>query len=789
MSQYHYQITIRHDGLGKYRVIRGSDRGLVEGAALAQQRIWNEQYAKKLELSERRREREDKRNELEDNLQEASERTREAATFIADLRNILLKTLQLDDRIDWDKLKQLQSFSQPCPGERPYLPLPREPQPDENCYRPQLALIDKFLRSSAEKKEQAARALYEADHSKWQERTAAIQATNQSIYLSNVTEFESWQKRFAEYEAARCTHNDGIDRRRLDYQSLKPEAILDYCDLVLSQSSYPECCPQNFELDYEPTLKTVIVEYQLPSLADFPRVLEVKYVRSKGEFVQTEISKRNFEEFFEDCICQIAIRTLHELFEADVVRALDAIIFNGMVRAVNPGTGHIENKCILSVRTERAIFCEINLRNVNARACFDSLSGVAGSKLSDLNDIKPILEVNREGKRFSIAEDISGLKASAINEWYEIIKLISSPKDCHFLKVGCIASLVGFPQHEKYTAPLSRELANAVRARGFALEPDAALGGLPYKSEHEISLFRPLADNVSAAYVGASALLQLCVMIAAADAHPTDLEMKVARDFINKNSTLTPHDRQRLHFLENLLCRNPAMARRPLSRLAKRLPVEQRQMVGEVLVCVAGADGIITSSEWVALDRACKSLDLPVSALEDILRRLGASFEEPVMMAAEPAEPGEPLPVLSCAPDTTKPPAFKLDMTRVAAISHETAQVIDLLSTVMREDGSNSSGLRGTTVIPVNAISREVPHPLGSPAWLASLNSKYHSIAMEIFTKSNWTRAEFQNLSAQFKLMPLDVYDALNEWSDEQLGDFLIEGEDPVTVNKSILPN
>ena len=36
--------------------------------------------------------------------------------------------------------------------------------------------------------------------------------------------------------------------------------------------------------------------------------------------------------------------------------------------------------------------------------------------------------------------------------------------------------------------------------------------------------------------------------------------------------------------------------------------------------------------------------------------------------------------------------------------------------------------------------------------------------------------------------MPLGVCDALNEWADEQLGDFLLDGEDPVIVNTSILP-
>jgi hypothetical protein len=70
---------------------------------------------------------------------------------------------------------------------------------------------------------------------------------------------------------------------------------------------------------------------------------------------------------------------------------------------------------------------------------------------------------------------------------------------------------------------------------------------------------------------------------------------------------------------------------------------------------------------------------------------------------------------------------------------------------------------------------------------LATLDNKYQQIAARIVAKPSWTRTEFQQLAAEFKLMPLGVYDALNEWSDEHLGDFLLEGEDPITVNTSIL--
>jgi len=174
----YYHVTVRHDALGKYRVIRGAERHVVEAAAHVQQRAWNEQYTKKLEVAERRRERDERRRELEDGLREADERTREAQQAIQELRELLAATLSVDDRIDWEALKQHQPFSQPQPQERPYLPIPKEPNPDDAWYRPQLSLIDKFLRSAAEKKQQAADALFQADHAKWRERVASIEETN-----------------------------------------------------------------------------------------------------------------------------------------------------------------------------------------------------------------------------------------------------------------------------------------------------------------------------------------------------------------------------------------------------------------------------------------------------------------------------------------------------------------------------------------------------------------------------------------------------------------------------------
>ena len=42
-----YEIEVRHEGLNKYRHIRGSDKHIVEKKATTQQLTWNEMWKKK----------------------------------------------------------------------------------------------------------------------------------------------------------------------------------------------------------------------------------------------------------------------------------------------------------------------------------------------------------------------------------------------------------------------------------------------------------------------------------------------------------------------------------------------------------------------------------------------------------------------------------------------------------------------------------------------------------------------------------------------------------------------
>jgi hypothetical protein len=74
-----------------------------------------------------------------------------------------------------------------------------------------------------------------------------------------------------------------------------------------------------------------------------------------------------------------------------------------------------------------------------------------------------------------------------------------------------------------------------------------------------------------------------------------------------------------------------------------------------------------------------------------------------------------------------------------------------------------------------------------TPEWLKSLDLKYHPVLTRLVERDSWARMDFDELVKGFQLMPLDAQDAINEWSDEHLGDFLLEGDDPILIHKTLI--
>ena len=272
----------------------------------------------------------------------------------------------------------------------------------------------------------AAEELFSSDHRVWSEQVAiarkshasALQDHERAVADKKRAHDEAvtkWAIGRNQYNAEKAEEHAEVDAKRTSYEAGDPEAIIEYCDLVLSSSHYPACFPQEFDLDYDVSAKTLIVDYKLPAPDELPRLKGVKFVPSRCEFDEQYISDSQAAKLYDDVLYQVTLRTVHELYEADRIGALGSVVFNGIVTAVDRASGKDVTSCVLSLLANRDEFLQINLEMVEPKACFKSLKGVGSSKLHGLAAVAPIMQLSREDGRFVSSYEVVSTLDDGVN--------------------------------------------------------------------------------------------------------------------------------------------------------------------------------------------------------------------------------------------------------------------------------------------------------------------------------------------------------------------------------------
>ncbi|MDP2885348.1 MAG: restriction endonuclease [Ignavibacteria bacterium] len=428
-----WTIEIRHPGLNKYRLVKGTDKYVVEQKAAAQMAAWEEMWQRKVEIQQ-------KALNKQSMLEEAQSRTREAEDALGAIQHILKHTLPVDDTIRWDALKDNSAFSESKPEPPQLRKTPASPLATASKYEPKIGFLDKLFSSRKENKIRVAQNLFKADVQSWEKQKSDVLKSNDQLladFERNTQKWEDWQKAFL---LKQQENNEAIEKRKAEYFSGNPDAIVDYCELVLSNSEYPDYFPKEFDLDYNPETKILVVEYSLPSYDDMPRTKEVKYVQSKGDLVETSLPEAFLNKLYDSLVYQITLRTIHELYEADAINALESIVFNGWVESIDKATGKQVNACILSLQANRLEFLSVNLESVDPRLCFKNLKGVGSSKLHSLTPIAPVLTISREDKRFvssyDVANELDESSNLAAMDWEDFEHLIRELFEKEFAQSG-----------------------------------------------------------------------------------------------------------------------------------------------------------------------------------------------------------------------------------------------------------------------------------------------------------------------------------------------------------------
>jgi len=419
---------IGHKGLGISKVIKDMDSSILSNKIIAQFKIWDDKWLKEASLAL------------------AIERTNEAQSAIKEIDNLLLSSLDFDNKVDWNSLKDNSKFEIPNPINRleyaiaelkeSFPRLRRVPkEPDRANYQPDFTLIDYLIKSLKQKKIAKAEEQYKKWHDEWEADMNEYNLASQEFEKLKgikINEFiqlhENWKRKEKEFYELQDEHNKKIDKLNDLYLELDQNAVTEYCELVLSNSIFPESVPKDFDLEYNSETKILIVEYLLPSLDCFPTLSEVKYIATKKEMKGNYLTESQINKMFDESIYKITLRTIHELFKADKANAIEAVIFNGWVNAINKATGKMITNCIVSIQVKKSEYLEINLSNIDPKACFKNLKGIGSSKLSGITAIQPIAQINKNDKRFVSAQDVvDKMKEGsnlAVMDWQDFEHLI-----------------------------------------------------------------------------------------------------------------------------------------------------------------------------------------------------------------------------------------------------------------------------------------------------------------------------------------------------------------------------
>jgi len=241
---------------------------------------------------------------------------------------------------------------------------------------------------------------------------------------------KDWEKRKAEFSAKLNQQHEEVEAMRAAYQSCSEDGLLEYWSQVLFHSEYPENFPKSFALDYVTETQMLVVDYELPDIECLPKVKELKYIAVRNELRLREVrvSDAWTNRTYEDVLYQICLRSIYELFQSDSVNVVSTIVFNGWVNYVDRSNGQEQNACILSIEVTKAEFLELNLAQVEPRSCFRSLKGVSGSKLASRSAVRPILQLNKQDKRFVASHDVAYVLDDSYNlasmDWLDFENLI-----------------------------------------------------------------------------------------------------------------------------------------------------------------------------------------------------------------------------------------------------------------------------------------------------------------------------------------------------------------------------
>lgn len=324
---------------------------------------------------------------------EVEELNSELTTIYDRVDSLLEATLDVDDYVDLEKLRrrvdhppfERRDLETPVPAPQPI------PEPAPPVFQPPAPPTGLFGRKQ---KMAEAQAQAEADFARarawWEEEMRRLPGRRQELASQHAAAEETrkqaltaerarYEAECAEREQEVADHNADLDQfiANLGYGSV--EAVQEYVGIVLANSVYPEGFTVEHEAQFAPETAELSLRVLIPEPSTIPTIKSYRYVRASDEITPVAWSQKDAKDRYLGIVQQVALRSLHEVFEADRRGLIQSIALEVGTQTTDPATGKRAYIPFLAVGTSREVFSEIDLSAVVPAATLEYL-GASVSK-------------------------------------------------------------------------------------------------------------------------------------------------------------------------------------------------------------------------------------------------------------------------------------------------------------------------------------------------------------------------------------------------------------------------
>lgn len=360
-------------------------------------------------------EKEAARLHLEARTAEVNAMNKNLASSYEDIDGLLAWTLDIDDYVDLETLKITAEHPPFDPG-RLATPTPAVTEPE---YAPKPVFQEPPAPSGLsaafggkkrhEKAVTEAKVAFEKAFKDWSDIDSALRERHaenlarrekqEADRLEKLAEAEAaYKKECEQREADAAASNAALDSLINGLAFDVESAIQDYVGIVLSNSVYPDAFPVEHDFEFSITSRELTLTVTVPEPSTVPAVKEYKYVKARDEITSTPLPVREQKERYANAVWQVAVRTLHEVFEADRQGKIHSISLTVGVETIAPATGQPITVPLVVVAADRDTFTAFDLANVVPKATLEHLGAAVSKSPFDLTPADTSRGVRARGR-------------------------------------------------------------------------------------------------------------------------------------------------------------------------------------------------------------------------------------------------------------------------------------------------------------------------------------------------------------------------------------------------------